>query len=164
MPCWWQNSTLQNLVPNPDISITSSPITCPETLKLSYLMWIWRHYWQRNEQMQEYIENNFPNVTVYGLIQEDIVPSNVKSFRRYGEYCSVLCKIYLKNSFSIILMPWVLVAPVTPWCLYVVSTDTRIRECVGFGFLCCFEEATNHINFTSETAVKIWYCEFWIYI
>jgi hypothetical protein len=52
-------------------------------------------------------------------------------------------------------MPGVLVVPVNPKNLKVVSTDTRICENVSFSFVCCFEKITNHINFVSVTADEL---------
>jgi hypothetical protein len=49
----------------------------------------------------------------------------------------------------------VLVVPVNLKSLNVVSTDTRICENFGFGFVCGFEKITNHINFVSQTAAEL---------
>jgi len=45
---------LQNIVPNSDISTTSSQITWPKPLKLSQLIRLWRHHKQRDENIQGY--------------------------------------------------------------------------------------------------------------
>ena len=40
-------------------------------------------------------------------------------------------------------MPSVLVVPVNPKRITVISTDTRICENVRFSFVCCFEKRKN---------------------
>jgi hypothetical protein len=49
-------------------------------------------------------------------------------------------------------MPGIFVVPVNPRRLDVVSTDTRVCYFVMLSF-CCYERATDPINFISETAV-----------
>ena len=66
-----------------------------------------------------------------------------------------ICKIRLEYY----LMSGILVVSVITWQLYVVSNDKRVCECVRFRFVCCFEEATILINFISQTAALLSYCE-----